>query len=433
MSNTRRLIRQTLTIARRDFIATVFTPTFLIFLFAPLLMGTIGAISGMGAASVAQSSDEKTRIVAIVPGAQAALITQVDKRLRRVFRGADEAPPIFLVEAPAGPALAQARSLFNTREYDLAAVLYGPLDRPQILYGPKGERTADYLAELAENTLRVEKSGGTAPLSTAIKTSIAKARASKGDRSQAASLTAFAIFFLTLLLAGQTVASMAEERGNKVIEVLAAAVPLESVFLGKLLGLFGVAILFIAFWGTLVSQIGVLLPAGGAAAIAALTPAIGLPLFILLFFAYFTMSFMLYGAVFLGVGSQAATVREIQMLSLPITIVQVLMLGSVSVAIAHPNSWIATFAEIFPLSSPQAMAARAAQSADLWPHLVALSWQLLWVVAFITIGARAFRRGVLQSGSGKINWRGLLGGRIQRRNPTTRRARFQNDIDMNVS
>ena len=31
MSQTRRLIRQTMTIARRDFIATVFTPIFLLF------------------------------------------------------------------------------------------------------------------------------------------------------------------------------------------------------------------------------------------------------------------------------------------------------------------------------------------------------------------------------------------------------------------
>ena len=48
----RRLIRQTMTIARRDFIATVFTPIFLLFLFAPLIMvafSTIGARGGRGA------------------------------------------------------------------------------------------------------------------------------------------------------------------------------------------------------------------------------------------------------------------------------------------------------------------------------------------------------------------------------------------------
>ena len=46
MTNLRRLARQTLTVARRDFIATVFTPVFLLFLFAPLIMGAFGAIGG---------------------------------------------------------------------------------------------------------------------------------------------------------------------------------------------------------------------------------------------------------------------------------------------------------------------------------------------------------------------------------------------------
>ena len=162
----------------------------------------------------------------------------------------------------------------------------------------------------------------------------------------------FGIFFLTLLLAGQAVGTMAEERGNKVIEVLAAAVPLESVFLGKLLGMFGVAILFVGFWGTVLSQIGAFLPGGAAAGIAELAPAVGLPIFVALFFGYFAMAYMLLGAVFLGVGAQASTVREIQMLSLPVTILQVAMFGLASTALARPNSWLAIFAEIFPLSSP---------------------------------------------------------------------------------
>lgn len=409
MNNTRRLIRQTLTIARRDFVATVFTPTFLIFLFAPLIMGSFGAIGGLGAASATQGSDAKARIVAILPSDQAAIMTQVDKRLRLVFREKDEAPPAFRADAPRGDSTAQARTLFDAKGFDAAAVLYGPLDRPQILYGPQGWRTANYLAELAEGTLRAERSGGTTVLSVATKTQVTRARASVGGQNHAAFFTVFGIFFLTLLLAGQVVGTMAEERGNKVIEVLAAAVPLESVFLGKLLGMFGVAILFVGFWGTLLSQIGAFLPGGGTAAFADLAPAVGLPCFVLLFFGYFAMAYMLLGAVFLGVGAQASTVREIQMLSLPVTILQVAMFGLASTAVSRPGSWVATFAEIFPLSSPYMMAGRAAQSPELWPHALALPWQLLWVAIFIAIGARAFRRGVLQSGSNKINWKGVFG------------------------
>ncbi|MFZ8313282.1 hypothetical protein ACO1KX_13845, partial [Staphylococcus aureus] len=82
------------------------------------------------------------------------------------------------------------------------------------------------------------------------------------------------------------VGTMMEERSNKVIEVLAAAVPLEAVFFGKLLGMFGSALLFVAFWATLVSQVGGILPAQYAGAIGQIGPAVGVPMFFLLFFAY---------------------------------------------------------------------------------------------------------------------------------------------------
>ena len=181
--------------------------------------------------------------------------------------------------------------------------------------------------------------------------------------------------------------------------MLAAAVPLESVFLGKLLGMFGAACLFIVFWATVASGVGSLIPADAMRAFQGGGPAVGLPLFALLFAAYFAMAYMLLGSVFLSVGAQASTVREIQMLSLPITFTQVAMFGVASAGASHPGSWIATAAELFPLSSPYAMAARAANRPEVWPHAAALAWQALWVSIVITLGARAFRRGVLQSGS----------------------------------
>ena len=90
--------------------------------------------------------------------------------------------------------------------------------------------------------------------------------------------------------------------------------------------------------------------------------AVGLPAFLLLCALYFTMAFMLLGAIFLGVGAQASTMREIQMMSLPITIFQVAMFGLSSAAAGAPESGLARFAEIFPFSSPFAMAARAAEN-----------------------------------------------------------------------
>ncbi|TXC69550.1 ABC transporter permease [Sphingomonas ginsenosidivorax] len=403
-SRFRRTLRQTLTIARRDFVATVFTPIFLLFLFAPVIMGSFGAIGGLGAASVADGAQDKARIVAIVPATVARPIAAADRRLRTIFR-AEEAPPALTTIAPEGDPTAQARAAFARKDLDATAVLYGTLDRPQILYGPRGDRAADYLALLAGSTLAAERLGGTLPAVAATKTLVQRQGSSIGGQHQSAFFAVFGIFFLTLFLSGQVVGTMAEERNSKVIEVLAAAVPLESVFFGKLLGMFGVAVLFVAFWGTVVGQIGSVLPPAMAAGLGELAPAVGTAMFALLFGAYFTMAYLLLGAVFLGVGAQASTMREIQMLSLPITILQVAMFALSSAAVSKPGSALATFAELFPLSSPFAMAGHAANSPVLWPHLAALAWQALWVTIFISVGARMFRRGVLQSGSAKPFWR----------------------------
>ncbi|MDB5675105.1 MAG: hypothetical protein JWM65_2087 [Sphingomonas bacterium] len=407
MSRLGTLLRQTLTIARRDFVATVFTPTFLIFLFAPVVMGSFGAIGGLGANAATSGSGDKTRIVALVSGEEARLMMSADAHLRFLYREVNDAPPTLRTVSPGEDPTAQAHALIEDRTVDVTAVLYGPLDHPHILYSTLPPRSADYLAELAEQTLRAEKHE--APLSIATRTKVDRTSPRLRSGKESGFFAVFAIFFLTLLLAGQVVSGVAEEKGNKVIEILAAAVPLESVFFGKLLGTFGVAMLFLAFWGTLVTQVTTLMPANFAAGLAALTPAMGMPMFTLLFFGYFTMAYMLLGAVFLGVGAQASSVREIQLLSLPITLIQVSMFGLGAIAISKPHSWLATFAEFFPLSSPYYMAGRAAQSPELWPHAVALAWQAIWVAIFVSIGVRAFRRGVLQSGSGKFRWKALLG------------------------
>lgn len=399
MSTARRLIRQTLTVARRDFIATVFTPTFLIFLLAPIIMMSFGAIGGMGAHSIADSSLDKERIVAIVPATEGRALLAADRTLRPLFRRS-EAPPELFVEAPDAAPEAQARALFERKDVEASAVLFGPLERPTILYADGEGRRADYLARLAEEGLRDTQVPGR--LSTATKQPVKRVTATASGHGQAAFFTVFGIFFLTLLLAGQAVGTMAEERSNKVIEVLAAAVPLESVFLGKLLGMFGVAVLFVGFWGTILGNLAALLPEGLGRAFAGIGPAVGMPAFPILFFAYFTMSYMLQGAVFLSVGAQASTPREIQLLSLPITIFQVAMFGWAQAAASSPDSWIARGAEVFPFSSPLAMGARAANKPELWPHLLALGWQALWVAITIWAGAQLFRRGVLQSGSPRL-------------------------------
>ena len=88
-------------------------------------------------------------------------------------------------------------------------------------------------------------------------------------------------------------------------------------------------------------------------------------------------------------------IRE-QVKMLPV--VQVVLFGFASIGVGKPTSAEAISAAVFPLSSPFAMIARAAEQPALWPHLLALIWQVLWVALILKVAAAIFRRSVLKSG-----------------------------------
>lgn len=408
----KRMMKQGLVIARRDFMAVVATPTFLLFLLAPFLMMGISIASGVGGAYLAKGDRESRQLVIIAPSADMQRLADQEKALRdRLYEGERWPPQVRIVTPGADPA-AQQMELLQGKQSETVAVMRGPLDRPVIVHAPRRADEGRYLAAIAEDVLRLERMGQPAQgrLSRPEFSEASQKVATRSRQKDMGSAAVVIMFMLTLILASQAVGTLAEEKSNKVIEILAASVPLEAVFFGKLVGLFGVALVFVAFWGGLASLgLGVLPENMG---LESFTPAVGTPLFLLLAGCYFAMAFMLLGAIFLGVGAQASTIREIQMLSLPITLFQLAMFGLSIAAAGSPGSTLARVAEIFPFSSPFAMAARGATDPALWPHLLALLWQLLWVLATIAVGAHFFRYGVLKSGVGPFK---ALGQMLTRR------------------
>jgi len=221
-----------------------------------------------------------------------------------------------------------------------------------------------------------------------------------------------AIFMVTVLLATLLLSNLAEEKSNKVIEVLAAAVPLDAVFLGKLIAMLGVSLVGLSLWAGMIAvayafvqtlQDWMTMPEVG--------PAVGWPVFLLLVMVYYAVNYMLLGALFLGIGGQASNIREIQTLSMPVTLLQVFVFLLALSAVGGDGGIAMWAAYILPFSSPLAMVAHAAQYPTLWPHLVALLWQALWIVLIIRISSRLFRLTVLKSapGSAFFNLSALLG------------------------
>ena len=386
------LLRAAYVIARRDFTATVFSRTFLLFLLGPLFPFLMIAVisGGRGALDPVQ----QPMVGVIAAEAEFAALSSAHDRLQAAL----EPTQLMRIRRfePQADADTQRARILASKSPPVIAVLEGGLQRPR-LTGAVGE---DGMARRQMQLLVREALRDRAARVAEPQVQVVRVGESTGSITSARSNTARVgqglLFLLTILLAGMLLSQVVEEKSNKVVEVLAAAVPIDAIFLGKLLAMLAMSFVGIAVWGAAIYVAIVAWAPDGLGGIPA--PAVGWPAFVVLNLAYFTMSYLLLGSAFLGIGAQASTVREVQTLSMPVTMAQVVIFAVAAVAIGNANSPAALAAAAFPLSSPYVMVARAAELPEIWPHLLAIAWQLAWVAVIIRIASGMFRRNVLKSG-----------------------------------
>ena len=391
-----RFLRSALVIGRRDFAATVLSKAFIFFLLGPLFPLLLGGLFGSIGARVATQTQRPT-VAVVMSQAEFEALWQARQRLAQATGEGSVVKLVGYAREDDGDAL--VRRLLRSKDRPVRAVLTGWFGDPRLVGNVKaGDDVARQVAYLLDRAVMPD--GPRSPALDIERTSQTPANLSR-DRALTAQLGQMVLFFLTILLSGMLLSQLVEEKSNKIIEVIAAAVPIDALFVGKLFAMLAASVIGIVVWVGAGALLIDLVKQGGVATLP--PPATGWPAFLALGIAYFAMNYLLLGAVFLTIGAQAATVREVQTLSMPVTFLQVLVFGFAAMAIGSPNGPEAAAAALFPLSSPMAMLARAAELPGLWPHLAALAWQLLWVVLILRLGARLFRRTVLKSGP-RVKW-----------------------------
>jgi ABC-2 type transport system permease protein len=391
-------------VARRDFTAILFGRSFIFFLLAPFFPVVIAVIAGGIGQNVRQAATQPELGIAMSAADAAAMVAARNRLAEQIDPGI---PPIRVLgqgnpgtELPFSAELGPANVAAVVSGTPAAPVLSGPPDRLEtwqgtvaLIAGTAARNAPTTYPEVALN--RTQTSNAEGPQNRA------------GTAQGAQTL----LFLLTMILAGMVLSNLVEEKGNKIIEVLAAAIPMEAVFLGKLFAMLAVSFVAIAVWAGVAS----VALAGGQLLPQIAPPAVGWTAFVLLGVAYFAMAYLLLGSVFLAIGSLAATVRDVQTLSFPVTMLQLIVFLFATFAATQAGSPLELAAVIVPFSSPFTMLARAANEAALWPHLGALAWQVLWVAISVRLGARLFRTRVMKSGRG----RPMLGW-LRRRAPASR-------------
>lgn len=391
-------LEATWVIARRDFVAVLFSRAFLFFLLGPLFPVIVGGLAGSIGGEVQRESVSVEVGLALSADENAAMITAADA-LRPQLGGV--VPQLRVIEEASGDSNFDARAFLDQRRGNYAAILTGTLAAPQLV-GTQGQ--VDSWTGPIE--LIAATASGAAPARfpeasrEVVATSAASERTNRIRTAQAAQLV---LFLLTMLLGGMVLSNLAEEKGNKIIEILAAALPMDAVFMGKLFAMLGVSFVGIAVWGV----VGWGFWAIAEDAIVTVTqtnfrdlpgPAVGWPMFLVLGIVYFTMAYLLLGSLFLTIGAMAASVREVQTMSMPVTMLQLMVFFLSAANIGQTGTALELTSVAFPLSSPFAMLARAALEETLWTHALALLWQGAAVVLLVKGGSLLFRKRVMKSG-----------------------------------
>jgi len=209
--------------------------------------------------------------------------------------------------------------------------------------------------------------------------------------------------YVSLLVYGNLVAQgVVEEKSNRIVEVLLAAVRPRQLLLGKVIGIGLVGIVQLVVVGaagllvtsrTQALQIPEIAPAAVAAGL-----------------LWFVLGFILYALVYAAAGALVSRQEEVGMVTMPITMV---LLGSylaMFFLLANPTSPVAVGLAMLPPLAPVLMPVRMASGdAAVWQVLLSIVLTVATIAALNVLAARIYANSVLRIGariSLREAWRG---------------------------
>ena len=243
------------------------------------------------------------------------------------------------------------------------------------------------------------------------------------------------LYMFLIIYGSMVMTSVIEEKGSRVLDVLVSSVSPFQLMMGKILGVAAVAVTQIAIWGVLVCGIGsALLPslmpqdvmqsveavqAGAmtsaqvdidADMLSALSFATDTGRLVMMFvwlLLFLVGGFLFYSAMFAAVGSAVDSIQDANQLQTPITVPIILALILAMSVFNDPNSQLAFWGSIVPLTSPVVMMARIPFDIPTWQITLSLVLLYASVVGMAWVAGKIYRVGIFMHGK-KPSFKELL-------------------------
>ncbi|WP_315278094.1 ABC transporter permease [Kocuria carniphila] len=220
------------------------------------------------------------------------------------------------------------------------------------------------------------------------------------DRGVAANVLGFVfamLFYTAAIIFGMAIAnSVLEEKQNRVVEILATAIPVRHILYGKVAGNCLLAYAQIILYGA-VGLLGVNL-LGRAESIGWILQASGW------FIGFFVVGFAAQASIWAVLGSLASRTEDLQSNTGPIMSV---LIAALLVGLFAKGTWL-TVASYVPLVSSVAMPVRMlTDTVQWWEPWLALGLCAVFGLIMFRVGERVYQRAVFQGGQA-LTWRKAL-------------------------
>jgi ABC-2 type transport system permease protein len=207
------------------------------------------------------------------------------------------------------------------------------------------------------------------------------------------------LFYMTAIFFGMAIASsVVEEKQSRIVEILAAAIPVRALLTGKVLG--STALAF--------GQMAVI----GAVALVGLTFTdydqylSTLSQGFLWYIPFFVLGFLALACIWAAAGAMASRTEDLQSTTMPLTMALVLVF-IVGLSLEGTARVIGSFV---PVLSTILMPMRLLEgTAHWWEAVIALGLTAAFCVLTVGVGTRLYRRALLQT-SGRVSLRAAWAG-----------------------
>ncbi len=225
----------------------------------------------------------------------------------------------------------------------------------------------------------------------------------------------YLLFMLIFSVANMLLSSVIEEKQARILDTLMTSARLTEVLAGKLLGVAMVSLTLLTVWGvTAVTAARLGAGADPDGVVAGVFEALSDPVLIGMMAAYFLVGYLMYGAIFIGIGALCENLQEAQTLMGPVIVILMIPMLLILVAINTPDSEVVRTMAWVPLFAPFLGILRVPTEPPLLELLGPLVLAAATVPLALWVSAHLMRAGTVDQAAGAAMRRLLSFGRMGR-------------------